>query len=213
VDRDRLADPAIVGPLPGLAPLMDAATRQALARYAADAAAGALANRLSSRELAELAERGVERHLLDLAEPPRPYYPTLPDWIEQWLLPVYRRSITGHARAWCPEWWRHDEAVARLEALWRAWEHLRLDAAIGMSLWFRDHADHHLSVLLDADGPFKGCDAKHSERPLEPLPHEPPPAGIFASDDLPPAAPTGAAAAHPPPNPATGRMRRREPGR
>ncbi|BAS08684.1 hypothetical protein AHiyo4_21060 [Arthrobacter sp. Hiyo4] len=26
-----------------------------------------------------------------------------------------------------------------------------------MSIWWRDHADHHMGVLLSADGPFKGC--------------------------------------------------------
>jgi len=83
---------------------------------------------------------------------------------------MYRRPLGGQGVTWCPEWWRHAEAIARLEALWRAWEHLRLDPATGMSVWFRDHADHHMGVLLSADGPFKGCKPdKHGER-LEPLP-------------------------------------------
>ena len=74
--------------------------------------------------------------------------------------------------------------------MWRAWEHLRLDAATGLSVWFRDHADHHMTILLDADGPFKGCDPTHSDRPLEPLPHDPPPPGTFeADDDFMPSAP------------------------
>ncbi|MGZ6564499.1 MAG: DUF4913 domain-containing protein, partial [Solirubrobacteraceae bacterium] len=75
------------------------------------------------------------------------------------------------------------EAVARLDALWRAWEHLRLDAATGLSVWFRDHADHHMTVLMAADGPFKGCDGAHSERPVEQLPSTPPPEGMFEPDD------------------------------
>ena len=45
--------------------------------------------------------------------------------------------------------------ITRLEALWRAWQHLRLDAHTGMSVWFRDHADHQMAVLLSADGPYK----------------------------------------------------------
>ena len=85
---------------------------------------------------------------------------------------MYRRPLGGQAVTWCPEWWRHAEAIARLDALWRAWEHLRLDPATGMSVWFRDHADHHMAVLLSADGPFKGCkpDKGHAERlPAFPL--------------------------------------------
>jgi hypothetical protein len=126
------------------------------------------------------------------------YFATLPEWIEQWLIPVYRRSVRGHERMWCPEWWRHPEAVARLDALWRAWEHLRLDAATGLSVWFRDHADHHMTILMAADGPFKGCDGKHSDRPVEPLPSTPPPEGMFEpGDDLTPTAPTSTPPASP----------------
>lgn len=49
-----------------------------------------------------------------------------------------------------------------------------------MSVWFRDHADHHMAILLSADGPFKGCKPKdgHSNR-LDPFPLEPPPPGLF----------------------------------
>ncbi len=52
-------------------------------------------------------------------------------------------------------WWMHPEAVARLDALWRAWEHLGNDPATGMSVWWRDHADHHMGVLMSPDGPFR----------------------------------------------------------
>jgi Domain of unknown function (DUF4913) len=69
-----------------------------------------------------------------------------------------------------------------LEALWRSWEHLRLDPATGISVWFRDHADHHMTILLSADGPFKGCspDKGDSQR-LDPLPLTEPPTGMFDS--------------------------------
>ena len=178
MDNDELNHEAgEVPPLPGLAPLVEQAIQQALKDQAAGAAAAVVADRLAEQDLDELAHRALERELLDLAEPAGPYFATLPEWIEQWLLPVYRRSVRGHERVWCPEWWRHPEAVARLDALWRAWEHLRLDAATGLSVWFRDHADHHMTVLMAADGPFKGCDGTHSERPVEPLPSTPPPRG------------------------------------
>jgi hypothetical protein len=51
------------------------------------------------------------------------------------------------------EWWKHADAIARLEALWRAWEHLRQDPHAGMSVWFRDHADHHMEADAVARGP------------------------------------------------------------
>ena len=112
-------------------------------------------------------------------EPPELYYPDLVAFVTHQLIPMYRRPLGGQGVTWCPEWWRHAEAIARLDALWRAWEHLRLDAATGASVWFRDHADHHMPVLLSADGPFKGCKPdKHGER-LDPLPLADPPAGVF----------------------------------
>lgn len=117
----------------------------------------------------------------DAAGAPQLYYPTVDAFVRELLAPTYRRPIDGRNRSWCPQWWRHAEAIARLEALWRAWEHLRLEPAVGVSVWFRDHADHHMTVLLDSDaGPFKYCtgDRGHSSR-LESLPIEDPPEGLF----------------------------------
>lgn len=111
----------------------------------------------------------------DAGQPPQLYYPDLLTFVRDYLGPMYRRSLSSHGATWCPEWWKHAEAIARLEALWRAWEFLRLDAHTGMSVWFRDHADHHMAVLLSADGPFKGCKPEgHGER-LKPLPLIAPP--------------------------------------
>ena len=78
---------------------------------------------------------------------------------------------------WAPDWWCYPEAVSRLDALWRAWEHLRHDGALGVSLWWRDHADHHLQILLDPAGPFMAATGQN--RPGEPLPYTPPPEGLF----------------------------------
>ena len=150
-------------------------------RKALDRRAGGL---LDAEQIEQLALQAAERQLAELADPPGLYYLTLDEWVQEWLFPVYRRSVLGHDRVWCPQWWRHAEAVARLESLWRAWEHLRQDAATGLSVWFRDHADHHMTVLLDADGPFKGCDGRHSDHPLDELPHDPPPEGMFEPEEL-----------------------------
>jgi hypothetical protein len=183
MDQTHLTGDATTGTLPGLEPLIKRAVVEAVERHAAGMTAAAVARRLADQDLASIAECAVERELVDLAAPVGPCYPTLLEWVEGWLLPLYRRSVHGHHRVWCPEWWRHSEAVTRLDALWRAWERLRLDPATGLSVWFRDHADHHMTILLDADGPLKGCDGTHSRRPLDPLPHEGPPPGTFEPDD------------------------------
>lgn len=51
-----------------------------------------------------------------------------------------------------------------------------------MSVWWRDHADHHMAVLMDSDGPFAAADANDAAdqcRKGEPLPYLPPPEGLF----------------------------------
>lgn len=112
---------------------------------------------------------------------PQPYYGSVDEFVRDYLRHVYRRRIDGRNRCWAGRWWEHPEAVIRLEALWRSWEHLRLDAATGMSVWWRDHVDHHMAVLIDPDGPFSQATdgdentCKHGQ----PLPYVAPPAGMF----------------------------------
>lgn len=131
--------------------------------------------------------------------PPPLFYPTLDRFVAEQLAPLFRRPL-GSGRTWCPQWWRHAEGILRLEALWRSWEHLRHEPALGMSVWLRDHADVHMAVLLDADGPFHGCHPEkgHNAGRLDPLPVQPPPVGLF------PTAPNGDNGANVPNAPAGG---------
>jgi hypothetical protein len=108
-------------------------------------------------------------------------YSTLVDWVTHWLIPMYRRNMEHREYAWCPEWWKHPEAVVRLSALWRGFEQRRTQPGDAMSAWLRDHLDHHMPLLMDADhGPLKGCTASkgHAARPLTSLPHIDPPTGL-----------------------------------
>jgi hypothetical protein len=131
----------------------------------------------------EWAEDGLEDRSSDapgLDETPQPYFADVDVFVREYLAPTYCRSLEGSQRAWCPEWWRHAEAINRLEALWRAWEHLRLDPATGMSVWWRDHADHQMAALLAPDGPFKGCGTGRGHQPRSsPLPVSAAPPGLF----------------------------------
>jgi hypothetical protein len=79
-------------------------------------------------------------------------------WVDYLLLPVYGREIST-TRPWCHQWHEHPEAVARLHALWLAWQQLT-DAEAGLSgpaTWHRDHLDHTLVHLRAPDGPFAAC--------------------------------------------------------
>lgn len=96
---------------------------------------------------------------------PELYYPCLDDWFQDYFASAYRRSFLGPQHRWCAQWWRHPEAVSRLDAMWRAWEHLRLDPALGMSTWWREHADPHMAALTHPDGTFKSCQQGDSRTP------------------------------------------------
>lgn len=106
---------------------------------------------------------------------PETSYPDFHTWVGEWLVPVVRRPLKASA-LWCPQWWRHPEAVLRLDALWRAWEASRAEGGTAMSYWWVMHFDSQFSALSDATrGPFASCkDGTHSAK-LEALPCEPPP--------------------------------------
>ncbi|MFD9503433.1 DUF4913 domain-containing protein [Streptomyces sp. NPDC060035] len=93
---------------------------------------------------------GGEAYAVELA--------ALSDWVNYLFLPVYGREIST-SRPWCAQWHEHPEAVARLHALWLAWQQFT-DAEAGLSgpsSWHRDHLDQTLVHLRAPDGPFAAC--------------------------------------------------------
>lgn len=114
----------------------------------------------------------------DAREVPQTFYGSADEFVREFLTVTYRREVSPKgAYRWDPKWWMHPEAVARIDALWRAWEHFRGDGATGMSVWWRDHADHHMSVLLGPSGPFGRSSG--TTDPGDPLPYVAPPPGLF----------------------------------
>lgn len=113
-------------------------------------------------------------------------YTNVVEFVENYLSLVYRRQVTDISETvWCPEWWKHAEAVARLDALWRAWEHYRLQPSTGLSVWFLDHADPHMTKLFDPRGPFKYCSVRNGHKDmLSPLPSKSPAQGLFGDPTI-----------------------------
>ena len=113
-------------------------------------------------------------------EAPQLFYGSVDEFVRERLIHLYKRKVgpqnDGHYR-WAANWWAYPEAVSRLESLWRAWEHLRQDAATGMSTWWIEHADHHMPILLDPEGPFTKSTDRNNHG--DPLPYTPPPEGLF----------------------------------
>ena len=100
------------------------------------------------------------------AEPPEPVYNAVEDWVIDYFLPMFRRTLGGEYR-WCGHWWQHGEAISRLTSLWHAWEVLRLQPGTGIASWYRDHLDHQLPILMGARGPFYQCSETAHREPRE----------------------------------------------
>jgi hypothetical protein len=71
-----------------------------------------------------------------------------------------------------------------MESIWRAWEHLSLEPALGVSTWGLHDADPHMRIFMDKEGPFKKCAYDGHKPPRAPglaaLPHTEPECGIFS---------------------------------
>lgn len=119
------------------------------------------------RQDEESAERGAEL-----------FYGNVNDFVTDRFVYFVSSPSATSGRVWCPEWYRHAEALSRLDSLWRAWEALRWDGGLGMSNWWLHHVDPHMRALLDpVTGPFVNCGDGHGTH--EPLPVMQPPEGIF----------------------------------
>jgi hypothetical protein len=168
---------------PALAELAARAAGDRLAEDLRDSLDEQLAVQLTDDHRQQLhdAAGAALRNLLDPAPapaPPRLVYTTVDDFVRDFVCQVFRRNVGPQAPLrWSATWWESAEAIMRLEAMWRSWEHLRLDPALGVSAWLREHADYHLSLLMAKDGPFKT--SQDTARHTEPLPYQPPPPGLF----------------------------------
>ena len=81
------------------------------------------------------------------------------EWVEGVLVPGYLAEPSADAR-WCHLWFEHSVAIARLHALWLAWQELTDPATCGYtgpSVWHRDHLDPCMRELRPSTGPFAGC--------------------------------------------------------
>lgn len=111
-------------------------------------------------------------------EEPQLFFGSVDEFVREKLIYTYSRRVgpKGQFR-WDENWWMYPEAISRLDALWRAWEALRLEGTFGMSAWWRDHADHHMRMLMAPDGVFAASRSENAQG--DPLPYKPPPPGMF----------------------------------
>lgn len=196
---DAVLERAVAFELDGLDlnEIVGAATRAVVKKQVAVIAKETVTAAMTPERLGDLRERTADavREAFDagpVEEDEEPeavlVYGSTEQWVTEWLAPTYRRYLSpnGSKATWCASWWKHAEVVMRLEALWRAWEHLRLDGQTGMSVWWKDHADYHLAVVLSTEGPFSGCTATEHTELLPAFPLVEAPEGFFP-DERPPA--------------------------
>jgi hypothetical protein len=106
------------------------------------------------------------------------FYGNVHEFVVDRLIYLLTPPAPDSGRVWCPEWYRHAQALSRLDSVWRAWEMLRFDPALGMSNWWLHHADPHWRALTDpVTGPFAHCAEGHSTP--EPVPVMQAPDGLF----------------------------------
>jgi hypothetical protein len=72
-------------------------------------------------------------------------YGSADEWLRKYWRYTYRRRVSAKGQGtgrWRADWWTVDEAVQRIEALWRSWEASRLDAGLGISAWWITTPNH-----------------------------------------------------------------------
>jgi hypothetical protein len=117
------------------------------------------------------------------ASEPTLFFGSVDEFVRERLRYTYSRRVGPQGpNRWSAQWWKYPEAISRLDALWRSWEALRLEPTFGMSVWWRDHADHHMRMLMSTEGPF--ADSRDQNAQGEPLPYTAPPAGMFVDVHL-----------------------------
>jgi hypothetical protein len=95
-------------------------------------------------------------------------YPTVGAFVEDYVAKLYKREVTvqGSEKTfrWCPLWHVHGEVWGRMNALWRAFEHLRHGENTELSSFWLMHFDPHMAQILDPNGPFKYCSVREGHK-------------------------------------------------
>jgi len=95
------------------------------------------------------------------------HYADVYEFVHEFLVHIYARRVSRQNTRfrWCPQWYLHPEAVSRLEALWKAFEHLRQAPTLGPAIWWRDYTDPTMTALTAPDGPFAECSLEQHQTP------------------------------------------------
>lgn len=107
---------------------------------------------------------------------PELQFPTLEAFVEEFVAVVFDRTISPTQTCWCPQWWKHAEAVFDLIALWQSFEHMHVnDGPTWSARWLTLFAYPIMDRLTSPAGTFRACSpAKgHNTQPDNPGGHLP----------------------------------------
>jgi hypothetical protein len=111
------------------------------------------------------------------APTPPPELAVLHAWVAVHIAPLVRRisaTTEGAGIRWCRQWWEHDDALTRFQALYLAFDELSQDeSATWLSVYLRDHLDPHLATLTSPYGPFYTCHPDRHSDAFHPLGQNP----------------------------------------
>lgn len=103
-------------------------------------------------------QAAVDDAQLDIAvDEPQLFYPDLAAWVNDWVAPVFLRK-DNQAMRWCPQWWKHTEAVVVLMALWEGWELQRVEKPGALAEYLVSRFYPLMHELTSGTGPFQLCD-------------------------------------------------------
>ena len=181
-DPTPAAPVATAGAAPLVVQIVTATLADRLAEVIVPAVDEALAGIFDDPHTQTQFQAGARAAVVELlaapSAPPALHYRSVDEFVRGMVVPVFRRNIGPRAEArWAARWWESAEAIIRLEAMWRSWEALRHSPATGISEWLREHADHHMAVLMSPAGPF--ARSLDEAKACDPLPYSPPPDGLF----------------------------------
>lgn len=110
---------------------------------------------------------GTPEEANDGAGAPGPTRDEFVAWVEATIATIESVNQDQNMH-WCPQWWRHPEAVDRFRALHRhqlACLPSEDDPHGALSSWWVDHWDRHAVVLFSKSGPFGQCRSGHENQP------------------------------------------------
>lgn len=92
-------------------------------------------------------------------QPIEPHFKSVADFVDMFIRPMYATTLNQQDKAnWSRRWYAHPEAVARLDALWRCYEHKRRKSPNNfLEEFLRVNCDHHMKYLMAEGGVFSQC--------------------------------------------------------